>query len=265
MIKGIDCATKLNAITANAVKQAGYAFVGRYLVPNSGNLSWKALTKEEAKIINDAGLRLLTVWETTADRVKGGAIAGAADGTNALKCARDINMPTTGIIYFAVDYDAQPNEMATIEAYLRAARDNTCDYEIGVYGSYRVIEEMAARNACKAFWQCVAWSYGNKSNHLNIYQGWFGQKVAGVNVDINECSDMDKAGIWSYKEADIMKRYNTIDEIPKWAKSTMVRLVQRGIINGRDDKKDEHGLPASLDLSEDMIRMLIILDRANVF
>ena len=135
MVKGIDCATKLTAQTAAAIRGEGYSFAGRYLVPNSGALAWKALTKTEAEAITEAGLRLLTVWETTVERVKGGAAAGAADGALALKCAREIGMPESGIIYFAVDYDAQADEMPTIEAYLRAARENTEEYEIGVYGS----------------------------------------------------------------------------------------------------------------------------------
>ena len=198
MVRGIDCASKLNALTAAGVKAAGFAFAGRYLVPNVGSLAWKALTKNEAEIITNAGLRLLTIWETTASRVKGGAQAGREDGAKAYEVAKEIDMPAGGIIYFAVDYDAQVSEFRTIEDYLRAARTQTGEYEIGVYGSYTVIEEMVAQSVCKAFWQCCAWSAGRKSQHLNVYQGEFGKAVAGVPVDINDCDDMDAAGIWTY-------------------------------------------------------------------
>ncbi len=197
-IKGIDTATPLTAATASAVKAAGYAFAGRYLVPASGTLKWKALTASEAKLITDAGLRLLTVWETSADRVLGGAGAGASDGAQAYTCAKAINMPSDGIIYFAVDYEATDAQMDTIAAYLQAARAQTEEYEIGVYGSYRIVEAMAARGVCKGFWQCLAWSYGAKSDALTVYQGEFNKTVGGVSVDINDCSDMDAAGIWDY-------------------------------------------------------------------
>lgn len=200
MIKGIDCATKLTAITAAGIKTAGYEFAGRYLVPNEGVLAWKALTAEEARVITDAGLRLLTVWETTADRVKGGATAGREDGARAYQCAKEIGMPANGIIYFAVDYDAQPADYRTIADYLAAARTQTGEYEVGVYGSYSVVEEMAGQYVCKGFWQCLAWSYGRKSDHLTVYQGEFGLTVAGVPVDGNECPDMDTAGIWTYAD-----------------------------------------------------------------
>ena len=94
MVLGIDTATRLTAETARAIKAVGYEFVGRYLVPTT---MWKALTKAEAEAVTAAGLRILTVWELTADRVKGGADAGAADGAKALKCAHEIGMPSSGV------------------------------------------------------------------------------------------------------------------------------------------------------------------------
>ena len=265
MVKGIDCASKLTAQTAAAIRAEGYAFAGRYLVPNSGTLAWKALTKAEAEAITSAGLRLLTVWETTADRARGGASAGAADGASALRCAREIGMPAGGVIYFAVDFDARQGDMDAIEAYLRAARENTEEYEIGVYGSYRVVETMAQRKACAAFWQCLAWSYGQKSVFLNVYQGWFGQTVAGVGVDIDECPDMDRAGIWTYKEDEDMKRYNTISELPDWATPTIQKLVDMGAIRGSGAPPDADGDPTDMDLSLDMVRMFVINDRAGAY
>lgn len=202
MVKGIDTAGRLTRETAEALKAMGYGFAGRYLVPEGYS---KALTRAEAEAICAAGLRLLTVWETTADRVKGGAAAGAVDGARALACARALDMPSDGIIYFAVDYNAASTEMGVIEAYLRAARAQTEQYEIGVYGSYAVIEEMALRDVCRGYWQCVAWSQGKKSPALNVYQAEWGKAAAGISVDINECADMDAAGIWTYEEDEDME------------------------------------------------------------
>ncbi|MCD8358722.1 MAG: DUF1906 domain-containing protein [Oscillospiraceae bacterium] len=246
-VKGIDTATPLTAATASAVKAAGYAFAGRYLVPASGTLKWKALTAPEAKRISDAGLRLLTVWETSADRVLGGATAGAADGAQAYTCAKAIDMPTDGIIYFAVDYEATDAQMDTIAAYLQAARAQTEEYEIGVYGSYRVVEAMAARGVCKGFWQCLAWSYGQRSDALTVYQGEFNRTVGGVSVDIDDCPDMDAAGIWDYtsknsiEEDDIMtgeEIYNALNEYlvdmdaPDWAQDELQEAIDMGITDG---------------------------------
>lgn len=239
-MRGIDTATRLTAAKCKELKAAGVEFVGRYLVPAVGNLKWKALTKPEAEAITAAGLRLLTVWETTADRAKGGAAAGAADGAQALRCARDIGMPASGIIYFAVDFGAQSADMDAIEAYLRAAREQTAEYDTGVYGSYSVVEEMAKRKACSCFWQCVGWSNGKKSPALNVYQSMWSHPLCGISVDDNECADMDAAGIWTYEEENMTGEqiYNKLNEYlreqpaPDWAKEELEQAVAMGITDG---------------------------------
>ena len=240
MVLGIDTAARLTGEQARELKGAGYSFVGRYLVPEVGSLKYKALTKGEAEAICSAGLKLLCVWETTADRAKGGAATGASDGTQALACARELEMPESGIIYFAVDFGAQAGDMDAIEAYLRAAREQTGEYEIGVYGSYFVVEEMAQRKACGHFWQCVGWSGGKKSGSLNVYQAQWGKTAAGVGVDIDECADMDAAGIWDYEEENMtgeqiyskLNEYLSAQPAPDWAKDELERAVELGITDG---------------------------------
>lgn len=245
MTRGIDCATPLTAKTAKAIAEAGYKFAGRYLVPPTGSLKWKALTKAECRHITDAGLRVLTVWETTADRAKEGAEAGAADAARARKLAAEYGIPTGAAIYFAVDYDARRGDYGAIEAYIRAATGQMDgEYLVGLYGSYSLIEEMASRGAADCYWQCVAWSYGRMSEHRSVYQALFGQSVAGVAVDINECEDMDKAGIWTYadkKEDDKMtgeeiykalKDYLAAQPVPSWAAKELQEAVDAGITDG---------------------------------
>ena len=50
--------------------------------------------------------------------------------------------------------------------------------------------------------------------------------------------------------------YNAINEIPEFAKATVKKLCDKGYLKG-DGK--------GLDLTYDMIRLLVILDRAGVF
>lgn len=196
-LKGIDCGSKISAAAAQQIKADGYDFVCRYLVPAN---YWTCMSEEEAKGICDAGLKILSVFESSASRVKGGAAAGKADGQTAYTLACAFGIPKTAILYFAVDYEAQDADMDTIEAYLRAAREQTGDYEVGVYGSYRVIEAMASRGACRGFWQCYAWSYGKVSDARNAYQYRNGQTVAGISVDLDEAySDL---GLWTYNESE---------------------------------------------------------------
>ena len=58
-----------------------------------------------------------------------------------------------------------------------------------------------------------------------------------------------------FKEMLKMKRYNTIADLPTWAVPTVQKLVDKGILQGNGE---------GLDLSHDMVRMLVILDRAGM-
>lgn len=220
MSKGVDCATRLTEKTAKGIAEAGYEFVGRYLVPLRGNLRRKALTRAEARIISDAGLQILTVYETTADRAKGGRVYGTVDGRSARECASAIGMPEDGVIYFAVDYATKDYD--TIEAYMRSAAQQIAPYRLGVYGSYSVVEAMRSRGVTNHLWQCVAWSYRMVSPHYSVYQHTAGASVAGVAVDINDCPDMDRAGLWMYQreededEMDIGKLLDEMTDKQAW-------------------------------------------------
>ena len=257
---GVDCATRLTEKTAKGIADAGYEFVGRYLVPLRGNLRWKALTRAEARIISDAGLQILTVYETTADRAKGGKVYGTIDGASARECADAIGLPKDAVIYFAVDY--QTKEYDVVEQYLRGVKQFLGPYKMGVYGSYYVVEAMRSRGVTNYLWQCVAWSYRMVSPHYSVYQHTAGASVAGVAVDINDCPDMDRAGLWAYGEdEEEMQRYNSVGEMPGYAQADIKELCNRGILKGRGTAKDGNGYPADLDLSEDMIRNLILCKR----
>lgn len=67
------------------------------------------------------------------------------------------------------------------------------------------------------------------------------------------------------KEELQMQRYNTVGELPDWAKPTIRKLVRAGVIEGKTSAVDDAGLSASLDLSMDMLRLLVMNDRAGVY
>ena len=58
-------------------------------------------------------------------------------------------------------------------------------------------------------------------------------------------------------QEDMDVRYNTIEQIPIWARETIQKLIQSGVLRGNSEGK--------LDLSMDMIRLLIINERAGLF
>lgn len=57
------------------------------------------------------------------------------------------------------------------------------------------------------------------------------------------------------KEEKIM--YNTINDVPEWGKPTIEKLVKKGFLNGDAEGK--------LNLSMDMLRILVINDRAGLY
>ena len=62
-------------------------------------------------------------------------------------------------------------------------------------------------------------------------------------------------------------RMNTMREISDncpWATETIAKLIDRGIIKG-NGVKDEQGRPADMDLSRDMLRVLVMNDRAGLY
>ncbi len=64
---------------------------------------------------------------------------------------------------------------------------------------------------------------------------------------------------------DDMPRYNTLNELPKWARETVQKLCDRGIVKGKSGNCDADGYPVDLDLTEDMARMLVWNDRAGLY
>ncbi|MDU0201566.1 MULTISPECIES: DUF1906 domain-containing protein [Paenibacillus] len=182
MAKGFDCSTPLTAQTAAAFVKDGYSFVARYLVPSG----YKALTKSEAEQISQAGLDIVSVFETTANRALGGRNAGLADGATAVQVAHQLGQPAGSCIYFAVDFDATSAQMATVIAYIQAASEATPEYTTGVYGSYAVMEAVKQAGACSRFWQTYAWSGGKKSTFINIYQYLNDVSENGIQIDHDE-------------------------------------------------------------------------------
>lgn len=153
--QGIDTAARITAAQAAKLREQGVSFVCRYLGPESWG---KTITKDEAKILHDAGLAILLCFETSAKRMRDGARAGSDDGYIARQAAEALDCPAGTVIFFAADWDVQPAELASCEAYLKTASYNTEQFGFGLYGGERVVASMSERGACFYFWQCVAWS-----------------------------------------------------------------------------------------------------------
>lgn len=67
-----------------------------------------------------------------------------------------------------------------------------------------------------------------------------------------------KSGEWIAKQREVgkmpEKRYNSVEELPEYARGVIQALIGTGALTGREDGK--------LDLSDDMVRVLVIAARA---
>lgn len=216
MMKGIDTAARIRKDKAIELVKLGFTFVGRYCVPMSGSLTYKAMTLDEANEIRSAGLAIMPIWETTAERAKTGYSGGVADGIAAEKRAKELGIPVGTVIYFTVDYNAPESDFISIEQYFRAAKWNVGAYKLGIYAPSNVLRSIGS--ICDKRWLMYAWNCGNaqydvKQTH---YQGnkealAVGEAV-GFAVDLDEAKSLD--GMW--------RAYTTDDAALEWAKKNNI-------------------------------------------
>ena len=89
----------------------------------------------------------------------------------------------------------------------------------------------------------IQWDNGGEWTSSMILAGKLPPEMPAWKEELNE------------EESD-MARYNTVAECPNWARATIQKLVDKKILSGTGE---------GLDLSRDMIRMLVINDRAGLY
>lgn len=141
--KAADCATILTAAKAKSLYDNGYRYIGRYLTGTyNGGIS-KAITREEAQIIFDAGLNFFPIYQTSARSNSYFTEAqGTADAKAAIEAASKLGVPKNTIIYFAVDYDCLDYQITSnVIPYFHKVHETMekSVYRTGIYGT---------RNAC---------------------------------------------------------------------------------------------------------------------
>jgi hypothetical protein len=187
-IDGIDCASTIT--NPAAIKAAGKHFVCRYL-STPGNP--KNLGAAEARGMHAAGLGVVTVFETTANRAMAGEAAGADDATSAHRALQALSAPANAPVYFAVDFDAQPADMAAIRQYFAGCASVLGKGRTGIYGGLHPVKAMFDAGAVHYGWQTYAWSgtptVWDPRAHLHQYKN--GVTVAGISVDLDRAHAAD--------------------------------------------------------------------------
>lgn len=112
---------------------------------------------------------------------------------------------------------------------------------------------------------------GAATDHCGIVESVDGTYISAIEGNTSSASDADGGAVErrarkfsqivgavrpSYDKEVEEVRYNAVEECPSWARETIQKLV---------DKKYLDGTGKGLDLSADMVRLLVILDRAGAF
>jgi glycoside hydrolase-like protein len=175
-----------------ALVRAGVKFVCRYL---SHDTTGKNLTLSEARQLTSAGIWIVVVWESTAQRALGGRAAGAADAKAARQQADSSGMPAGRPIYFAVDFDAGAGQQAAINSYLDGAADVFGRDRVGLYAGYYVIKRAFDAKKITWGWQTYAWSGGHWDGRAQLQQYSNNHKINGAGVDYDRAVK-DDYGQW---------------------------------------------------------------------
>lgn len=171
----------------------GVKFVCRYLAGGSGG--GKELTHPEALQLSAAGIQIVVVWETSAERALSGYSAGVHDAQAALSQARTCGMPETRPIYFACDWDATTGQQSAINAYLDGAASVLGRSRVGIYGGYWPLSRAMRAGHATWGWQTYAWSGGQWYAGAQLRQYSNGHVLDGVSVDYDTSQAAD-FGAW---------------------------------------------------------------------
>ncbi|WP_282692811.1 glycoside hydrolase domain-containing protein [Streptomyces sp. CC208A] len=152
-----DGITKITPARAQALKAAGYKYVGRYLYnPSTTSLPEKEIQPGELATIKEYGLRCFPIYQTWARSVDYYSVAqGVTDCLTAAFKAEEHGFKPGTRIYFAVDYDAVDDEVTShILPYFQSVKEQMdrlgSPYKIGVYGPRNACSRISAKGYADA-------------------------------------------------------------------------------------------------------------------
>jgi hypothetical protein len=216
----------------DALIRAGVGFVGRYYCPLPNP---KALTPGEAWAYSHAGVALVSFWESTAARATEGALAGAADATEAVRQAEACGQPPGSDIFFTVDVDV---DARVVLPYFQDAVMKIWPYVCSGYGSLRVIEGLLDAGLIVHGIQTAMGSHGLLSPRAVIYQHPEQITIAGTQCDIDTALVADYGGwlIGSTAEEEMipMAIFKDDDDARRW----FVRDTYRSVLSREVESLD---------------------------
>jgi len=191
--QGIDMATDASDVL-NELKDAQVEFVARYYRdPDSG---WPPLSRGEAQRLSSQGLKIVAVYEYHSPQPTHFTYEGGySDALTAYGEARGVGQPVGSAIYFAVDFHARDDDLASVVDYFRgvnvglaAAGGGTAPYAVGAYGSGPVCDAVRRAGLARYGWlsNSIMWDDETGCDDWNIMQS---RSLSGLSFD----NDSDQA------------------------------------------------------------------------
>lgn len=207
-LRGLDSDVELTKHAA-CLKSHGFDYAIRYY--NIHNPA-KNLTLGEAQALVRAGFQLGAVWEdghpTHASFFN--HAKGVLHGTAAFHRAMDkIGQPENTPIYFAVDFDAAPDEVDTvITEYFKGVHDGfraiggeNPRYQVGVYGSGLTCRKLLESGLVTFTWLSQSKGFRGtrdfaKQKRFNLIQ-FLPEDICGINIDPDETNPDKPSGLFT--------------------------------------------------------------------
>lgn len=161
--------------TAAQIKATGASGVIGYLSEDPT----KNLTASQVSAYVLGGVRVGTVWETTAGRAMAGYAAGQADARAAEAQRVSIGLPPTSLHRAAVDTDTT---WATVAPYFEGWASVVGKTRLAAYGGYKITAG-AYGYGLRRNWQTLAWSGGRLDPNAALYQN--GRTALSGAADVN--------------------------------------------------------------------------------
>lgn len=162
----------------------------------------------------------------------------------------------TGIVRGSSNYNATATESVSLAA-LKANWKAYVGWGLWMNGHIGVVSDK------EGYYYAMDGSARNMVHYPLSKQGW-SKVIKLCDIDYKEEEDMTEAEVKAiatkvandmvYKYAD--KVYNTVEEVPDWGKTTVNKLISKGVLKGNEK---------GLDLSYTLLRLLVINDRAGVY
>lgn len=250
MVAVLGCDYSFSRPSIGSLQHFGVKFAARYY---SFDGNGKNISGAEARMLMNAGIAPVSVYETTGQEALGGYNAGRSAAMAAAGQAVRAGQPEKTCIYYAVDFDAAPDQRRTVTDYFRGIRSVNGPYEVGCYGSYYVCDDQVRAFPGTFTWQTVAWSGGRIHQKANIYQD--GTTFAGFPDLDRDYGYGTKIGSWLDKPGpnNDVPADSTLQEAkvsmtqlsPGWAIATVRgtdgQLYARFMNPDGSDKKDSNG------------------------